>query len=95
MLTWLVAVAVLVLIWGRLWTRNLELALGILIGLPLAWLASKFLTPYFTGMQEIPVWLPPLPIAIIATLLFIKGALVWIRGNDALPKGAPEDEHHH
>jgi len=94
MLTWLIAVAVLVLIWGRLWMRNLELALGILIGLPLAWLASKFLTPYLTGMEEIPVWLPPLPIAIVATLLFIKGALVWIRGNDALPKGAPEQEHY-
>jgi uncharacterized membrane protein YccC len=95
MLTWLIAVAVLVLIWGRLWMRNLELALGILLGLPLAWLVSKFLTPYLTGMEEIPVWLPPLPIAIVATLLFIKGALVWIRGNDALPKGAPEEEHHH
>jgi hypothetical protein len=45
-------------------------------------------------MEEIPVWLPPLPIAIIATLLFIKGALVWIRGNEALPKPEP-DKHGH
>jgi hypothetical protein len=95
MLTWLIGVAVLVLVWGQLWKRNLELALGILLGLPLAWLASKLLAPYLTGMEEIPVWLPPLPIAIIATLLFIKGALVWIRGNDALPKPAHEEEHHH
>jgi hypothetical protein len=46
-------------------------------------------------MEEIPVWLPPLPIAIIATLLFIKGALVWIRGNEALPKAEPQDTHGH
>jgi hypothetical protein len=94
MLTWLIAVALLVLLWGRVWNRSLELASGILIGLVLAWFVFKLLSPYLTGMEEIPVWLPPLPIAIIATLLFIKGALVWIRGNEALPSPKP-DEHGH
>jgi hypothetical protein len=94
MLTWIIGVALLVLIWGQLWKRSLELALGILVGLPLAWIFSKLLSPYLTGMEEIPVWLPPLPIAIIATLLFIKGALVWIRGNEALPKATPEKHEH-
>jgi hypothetical protein len=46
-------------------------------------------------MEEIPVWLPPLPIAIIATLLFIKGALVWFRGNEALPNPKPDEPHGH
>jgi hypothetical protein len=95
MLTWLIAVAVLVALWGLIWRRNLELAFGILLGLPLAWLASRLLVPYLTGMHEIPVWLPPLPLATVATLLFIKGALVWIRGNEALPKPKPEDEAGH
>jgi uncharacterized membrane protein YccC len=95
MLWWIVGVAVLVLVWGTLWKRNLELALGILVGLPIAWLFSQFLTPYVTGMEEIPLWLPPLPLAIIAILLFAKGALVWFRGNDALPKKVPAAEHEH
>jgi hypothetical protein len=94
MLTWIIGVALLVLLWGRLWYRSLELASGILIGLGLAWVVFKLLSPYLFGMEEIPVWLPPLPIAIIATLLFIKGALVWIRGNEALPSPKP-DEHGH
>jgi hypothetical protein len=94
MLTWIIGVALLVLLWGRLWNRSLELAGGILIGLGLAWFVFKLLSPYLTGMEEIPIWLPPLPIAIIATLLFIKGALVWIRGNEALPSAKP-DEHGH
>jgi hypothetical protein len=94
MLTWIIAVAVLVLLWGGVWNRNLSLASGILIGLGLAWIAFKFLSPYLFGMETIPIWLPPLPIAIIATLLFVKGALVWIRGNEALPSPKP-DEHGH
>jgi hypothetical protein len=94
MLTWIIGVALLVLLWGRLWSRSLELSSGILIGLFLAWIIFKLLSPYLTGMEEIPIWLPPLPIAIIATLLFIKGALVWIRGNEALPSPKP-DEHGH
>jgi hypothetical protein len=95
MLTWLIAVALLVLLWGLVWNRNLSLASGILIGLGVAWIAFRFLVPLFTGMEQIPVWLPPLPIAIIATALFIKGALVWIRGNEALPAPKPDDAHGH
>lgn len=96
MLGWLIGVVVLVALWGLAWRRNLELALGILIGLPLAWLASRLLTPYVTGMQNIPIWLPPLPLATIAVLLFVKGALVWLKGNEALPKRHFDepDQHH-
>lgn len=95
MLLWIIGVGVLVLLWGIVWTRNLELALGVLIGLPIAWFLSKLIAPYVTGMDEIPVWLPPLPIATIAILLFIKGVLVILRGNDALPKPPPETEDAH
>ena len=50
MLTWIIAVALLLLLWGRLWNRSLELAMGILIGLGLAWIAFRFLSPYFGHM---------------------------------------------
>jgi hypothetical protein len=96
MLTWIIGVALLVLLWGLVWNRSLELATGILVGLFFAWIAFKFLlSPYLTGMEQIPIWLPPLPIALIATLLFIKGALVWIRGNEALPSPKPDNQHGH
>ncbi len=96
MLLWILGVGVLVVLWGVVWMRNLELALGVLIGLPLAWLLSKLIAPYVTGMEQVPVWLPPLPIATVALLLLIKGALVFLRGSDALPKppAEPEDSHH-
>lgn len=96
MFLWLLGVAIAILIWGALWRRNLLLSFGILIGLLLAWLASVLLRPYVTGMEEIPIWLPPLPLATIAVVLFVYGGLVWFRGNEALPKkDDKQDAGHH
>jgi uncharacterized membrane protein YccC len=61
MLIWIIGVAVCVLIWSFAWKNNLSLAVGILVGLPLAWLFSRLLRPYITGMEHIPLWPPPLP----------------------------------
>jgi hypothetical protein len=33
-------------------------------------------------MHEIPVWLPPLPFAVIACTLFFFGGLAWWWGSD-------------
>jgi hypothetical protein len=95
MFWWLVGVAICVLLYGAIWTRNLVLAFGVLIGLLLAWLASLFLRPIVTGMEEIPIWLPPLPLATVAVVLFVYGALVWFRGNEALTKKKQDDDEHH
>ena len=92
---WLIGIAVCCVIWAGLWKSNLLLATGILLGVLLAWALSYFIKPYVTGMEEIPVWLPPLPLATVALVLIVYGALVWIRGNDALPKPKPPEEHHH
>lgn len=96
MFWWLVGVVVALLVWGALWKRNLSLAGGVLVGVLLAWVLSYFLKPYVTGMETIPIWLPPLPLATIAVALFVYGAIIWFRGNDKLPKGK-HDEHsgHH
>jgi len=91
MLSWIIAVAVLVVLWGTLWKRNLILAFGIFVGLVVAWIVSKFVTPYFIGMQEIPIWLPPLPFAIVAITLFVYGALVWFRGTKQPPRDSSEN----
>lgn len=95
MFWWLVGVIACLLIWGSLWKRHFGLAFGILIGVLLAWLVSLFIRPYVTGAEVVPVWLPPLPLATIAVSLFIYGAVVWVRGNDALPKPVARDDHHH
>jgi len=95
MLVWLIGVAICVAIWGVMWRSNLALSFGILIGLLLAWIASRLMTPYVTGMENIPLWLPPLPMATVALILFVYGAIVWIRGNDALPQPKKEEKDHH
>jgi len=92
MLTWLVGVAVFVVLWGALWRVSPKAGFGALIGLPLAWIFSRLLTPYITGMNEIPVWLPPLPLAIIALTLFVFGTIVFFRA-DKLPPPKVRDSH--
>lgn len=95
MLIWILGVAACVLIWSFAWKNNLSLAVGILIGLPLAWFFSRLLRPYITGMEHIPLWLPPLPFAIVATTLFVYGSLIWLRGAPPLPPRNDDDEHSH
>jgi hypothetical protein len=94
MLSWLIGVAVCVLIWGVIWKKSISLGFGILVGVLGAWLVARLIEPYVTGMEEIPLWLPPLPMATIAVLLIVYGAVVWIRGNEALPKPKQDDDHH-
>jgi hypothetical protein len=95
MLNWLIGVAICVLIWGALWKKNLSLGFGILLGVLGAWFITRLIEPYVTGMEEVPLWLPPLPLATVAIALLIYGAVVWFRGNDALPKPKPKDDSHH
>jgi len=93
----LIGVVVCLFIWAALWKRNLVLGFGVLIGVLLAWLLSYLLKPYVSGVKEIPVWLPPLPLATVALVLFVYGGLVWFRGTEGLPKPKAHDEHdaHH
>ena len=85
MLIWLIGVAVFVLIWGKLWQVLPAAGFGVLIGLPLAYVASLLITPYITGMKDIPVWLPPLPIVTIAVALFVFGVITWLRADKLSP----------
>jgi hypothetical protein len=97
MILLLIGIVVCLLVWATIWQQNLVLGFGVLIGVLLAWLLSYALEPYVTGVKDIPVWLPPLPLATVALVLFIYGALVWIRGKDRLPKVDHNDHHdaHH
>ena len=92
MLMWLIGAAVCVAIWGLLWSGSQEFSLGALLGALLAWIVLRFMIPDVTSMEDIPLWLPPLPMATVALILFVWGALVWFRGNEALPQ-PKKDEH--
>ena len=85
MLLWLIGVAFFVLLWGKLWKVLPAAGFGVLFGIFLAWIASLFLTPYITGMKAIPVWLPPLPLVIIAVTLFVFGVITWLRADKLTP----------
>ena len=92
---WLVGVAFFVLLWGKLWKVLPAAGFGVLIGLPLAWIASLLITPYITGMKDIPTWLPPLPIITIAVTLFVFGVIVWLRADKlSPPKDADTHDEH-
>jgi len=41
-----------------------------------AWLARPF------ELEHIPIWLPPLPFALVAVTLFVFGVLAWFWGED-------------
>jgi hypothetical protein len=47
-------------------------------------------------MNEIPVWLPPLPIALVVIVLFYFGIKTWINADNLPPPREPKgpDEHH-
>ena len=95
MFIWLIAVAVGVFLWSFMWSSNLPLSFGVLIGLVVAWLSTKLLSPLVTNMEDIPLWLPPLPMATVAIILLVYGVVIWIRGNDALPKPKQSENSHH
>jgi hypothetical protein len=91
MLWWLIGIVVFLLLWARLWQAQPKTAFGVLIGLPIAWILSRLIRPYVTGMEEIPVWLPPLPFALVAISLLIAGALIWLRADKLA--SVKRDEH--
>src|SRR5262245_14524872 len=95
MVLWLIGIVVFVLIWGSLWRSQPKAAFGVLPGLLIAWILSRLISPYVTGMNEIPLWLPPLPIAIIALILFYFGVRTWLRADSLPPPVKREDEHAH
>ena len=95
MLIWLLGVAVFVVIWSGLWKTQPKAAFGVLLGLLVAWILSRLLTPYILGMTPIPLWLPPLPLAIIALTLFVFGIVTWLRADRLPPPRVSDDDNEH
>ena len=51
-------------LWGVAWRRQPNLAFGIFLGVAIAAVLAAVVRPF--DMHSVPVWLPPLPFAIVA-----------------------------
>jgi hypothetical protein len=69
---------VLLVLWSLAFWKRRRLALGILVGVLIAWPAVMYLRKI--DLHEIPVWLPATPFAVIALALLIFGGLAWYWG---------------
>jgi hypothetical protein len=97
MLTLLLIFLLLLGLWAIAWRRSPKFAFGIFLGVGIAWIAVTLAKPYLTGREEVPIWLPPLPVITVALVLFVLGITVWFRGSEGLPVPPPpedEDTHH-
>jgi hypothetical protein len=65
-------------LWGVAWRRQPNLALGIFFGVAIAALVAALVRP--SHLHSVPIWLPPLPFAAVATSLFGFGIWAWVLG---------------
>jgi hypothetical protein len=77
----------LLLLWRAAWRTRPILAFGITLGLMIGWVAvAVFGVP---EIESVPVWLPPLPFAVVAVTLFVFGVLAWVWGDEREAAGSP------
>jgi hypothetical protein len=62
-------------LWSLAWRHRPNLAFGVFIGLAGACVLVPII--WLSGIRHVPVWLPALPLAIVALTLFSFGFLAW------------------
>ena len=67
-------------LWGVAWRRQPNLAFGIFLGVAIAAVLAAVVRPF--DMHSVPVWLPPLPFAIVAVSLLCFGIWAWFLGRN-------------
>lgn len=67
------------LLWVLAWQRGSRLAVGLGIGAALVVIGGPILRAA-ADFDHMPVWLPALPFAVIALVLFGFGVLAWVWG---------------
>jgi ABC-type amino acid transport system permease subunit len=99
MMLWLIGVAAFLLLWWGLWNASPKAGFGALIGFLVAWLLSWMLsgriTTYVTNMNEIPVWVPPLPFVLVVIAMFYFGIKTWINADNLPPPRESESDGDH
>lgn len=68
-------------LWIFEWQRRSQVAIGIAIGVVLGAIGST-LVGKAGAIEHVPLWLPPLPFALIAISLFGFGLLAWFWGEN-------------
>ncbi len=76
MLYGVAAFLVLLALWGLAWHYQTKLAFGILIGLCIGAVLSRYIGP-FNSLEELPIWLPATPLVSVVVILFVLGILAW------------------
>jgi hypothetical protein len=62
-------------LWSIAWRNRPILAFGIFLGTATVCVLAAVVRP--SGIQHIPLWLPPLPFAVVAITLLYFGFLAW------------------
>jgi hypothetical protein len=71
----IVAMLIVLTLWSLAWRKRPILAFGIFLGTAGICALAAFVRP--SGIQHIPLWLPPLPFAVVAITLLYFGVLAW------------------
>jgi hypothetical protein len=85
----------LLAVWALAWRNHPALAFGMAIGILISWLAAAFIGDI--SMEHVPLWLPPLPFALVAITLIGFGVLAWFWGqpSDDARSHSPQSGPHH
>lgn len=68
-------------LWARRWLRYSKIAVGLAIGATVSVVVGLFASAIFVT-HEVPLWLPPLPFAVVAFTMFGLGLLIWFQAKD-------------
>jgi hypothetical protein len=71
----IIGMLVLLALWSLAWRNRPILAFGIFLGTASVCVLAAIVRP--AGIQHIPIWLPPLPFAVVAITLLYFGILAW------------------
>jgi hypothetical protein len=80
MATWLQlsGLVLFLALWGVAWRRQPNLALGVFFGVAIAAVVAAVVSS--SHLHTVPVWLPPLPFAVVAVSLLGFGIWAWVLG---------------
>jgi hypothetical protein len=87
------AFLVLLAVWAAAWRDHPQLAFGIALGIMIGWVLAATFGP--VKLDHIPIWLPPLPFAVVAITLITLGAIAWRLDDGEPPTSSPHDTHRH
>jgi hypothetical protein len=65
-------------LWGAAWRKQPNLAFGIFLGVGIAAVVAVFVRRF--DVHNVPLWLPPLPFAVVAISLLCFGIWAWRLG---------------